>query len=226
MTRRLIMLCMNSALCMFVLALPGVIRADTIFTNFGPSFSYNTTGGNAVGNGLDFTGFNYAEGDAFVPAINANLGSIEIALSYVIAPPDPFTVSLASNAGDKPGPVLESFVIAPNNVSALGTHKPPLVLNSILNPLLTAGIKYWVTVDAPFTDSIVWNWNNTGDTRAEAISTNGAATWFSPSGLTPGAFEVDSPASTAVPEPGTLGLLAAGLLMLAGLQKRLVRRPQ
>src|SRR5208337_3114077 len=66
---------------------------------------------------------------------------------------------------------------------------------------------------------------------AQAISTNGGTTWFSPSGLTPGAYEVDgSTVVVAVPEPNTLVLaLASGVLGLLGSQwgrlRRRTRRP-
>jgi hypothetical protein len=191
MTRRLTTLSVSLALWILALAVPAVAWADPIFTNFGAGLSYDITTGGPVGNGLDSTGFNYAQGDTFVPAADANLGSIVIALSYLSVPTDPITVALMADAGDQPGAVLERFTVDPSTLGALGTNNAPVVLTSLLNPLLTAGTRYWITVSSTVTNSIAWSLNNTGDTAEEALSGDGGATWFSPSGLTPGAFEVD-----------------------------------
>ena len=61
-----------------------------------------------------------------------------------------------------------------------------------------------------------------GDASSQAISTDGGTTWFSPSGLTPGAYAVFGTAA-AVPEPSTLVLLSSGVVGLLGSRWR--RRP-
>jgi len=215
MKRQLARLYMKFAIGAVVLTTPAVVQATPIFTNFAPGFSYDTTTGNPVGNGLDFTGFNYAEGDTFVPVTNASLGSIRIALSYFTLPLAAVIVSVTRDAGDQPGAVLEAFVVPPGSLGALGSNNPPIFENSLLHPLLIAGTRYWITVSAPFIDSIAWNLNTVGDTADHALSIDGGATWFSPSGLTPGAFEVDP----LVAEPGTIWLMTSGVLVfLSGRQ--------
>jgi len=92
------------------------------------------------------------------------------------------------------------------------------VLNSLLLAHLSVGTHYWVAVRAPLTDTIAWNLNTSGDVSDQAISTDSGATWLSPSGNTPGALRVDA-VPLAVPEPGSLGLLIGGGLLLS-----LVRR--
>ena len=80
---------------------------------------------------------------------------------------------------------------------------------------LDAGVQYWITISDGLNgaDSNFWNWNDTGDPSDEAISTDGGKTWFSPSGLPAGAFEVDgTPVVNGVPEPSSVGLLASGVL--------------
>jgi hypothetical protein len=202
MNRRLTTHSVTLVVWTLVIALPGAAWADPIFTNFGAGSSYDITTGSPVGNGLDSTGFTYAQGDTFVSSTTANLGSIAIALSYLSVPTDPITVALMQDAGDQPGDVLESFSVDPGSLSALGTNNSPVVLTSLLNPLLTAGTRYWITVSSPVTNSIAWNLNKIGDTAEEALSSDGGATWFSPSGLTAGAFEVDSQDQPPVPKPG------------------------
>jgi len=216
MKRQLARLYMNFAIGVVMLTVPAVVQATPIFTNFGPGFGYDTTTGNPVGNGLDFTGFNYAEGDTFVPVANAFLGSIRIALSYFTLPLAGVIVSVTRDAGDQPGAVLEAFVVPANDLGTLGSNNPPIFVNSLLHPLLIAGTRYWITASAPFIDSIAWNLNTVGDTADHALSIDGGATWFSPSGLTPGAFEVDP-----VPEPISIWLMASGaLLLFTGRQMR------
>jgi hypothetical protein len=204
-----------ATLTLFVLAFTAstVSRADTLlFSNFGPGMSYDTAEGNAVGNAFD--GSLYAEGDTFTPMSTAKFGSLDIALSCLFAGgcADPFTVSLRTNSGDAPGSVLESFSVLGSSLGMLGSNNAPLVLSSILNPTLTAGVQYWVAVTADANDSIAWNLNVTGDASDQAISSDGGATWFSPSGLTPGAYEINGVSSASpVPEPSSLLLLATSV---------------
>jgi hypothetical protein len=203
MNRRLTTHSVTLVVWTLVIALPGAAWADPIFTNFGAGSSYDITTGSPVGNGLDSTGFTYAQGDTFVSSTTANLGSIAIALSYLSVPTDPITVALMQDAGDQPGDLLESFIVDAGSLGALGTNNSPVVLTSLLNPLLTEGTRYWITVSSPVTNSIAWNLNNIGDTAEEALSSDGGATWFSPSGLTAGAFEVDPQDQSSTPKPGS-----------------------
>jgi hypothetical protein len=195
---------------------PAVSRADTVlFTNFGAGFSYNTGAGNPVGNAFD--GNLYAEGDSFKPLSSAALSSIDIALSCDFAGgcPDSFTVSITTNSGDQPAASLESLIVSGSSLGLLGANNAPLVLSSIAKPFLTMGTQYWVTVSSDINDSIAWNLTSTGDLSDEAISSDGGAIWFSPSGLTPGAVQVNGATATPVPEPASVGLLATALLLLA-----------
>ena len=194
------------------LALPSLSSAATIaaFTNFGPGMSYNTSGGNAVGNAFD--GNIYAEADTFQSDATGPLSTVQIALSCEFACPSSFTISLTQNASGHPGAILESFTYQGSALGTLGNNNPPVMLTSVLHPMLTDGNRYWIEVQADpgNSDSIAWNWNSTGDSSSEAISTNNGATWFAPSGLTPGAYQVNA----TVPEPGTVGLLLSGALLL------------
>jgi hypothetical protein len=198
---------------MFVV--PTVSHASIVFTNFGASFAYNTTGGNIVGN--DLAGDQLAQADTFTPAANATLSSIEIALScFTVGAggcPVSITVSLDSDSGaDSPGATLESFTVA-GPFGGLGSNNAPVVLTSVLHPTLVSGTQYWLAVIAPLTTEMGWNWNSTGDVSDQAVSTDGGVTWFSPSGETPGAYEIDG--TSAVPEPGTILLLATGGALIA-----------
>jgi hypothetical protein len=211
---------------LILLLLPAVSSAEIVFTNFGPSQTYNTAVGNTAGN--DFVGDNLAEGDTFTPAVSASFGSISIALSCELSScPAPFTVDLTADSGlDSPGSVLESFTGSGLVLGPLGVYNPPIVLTASGAPItLAAGTQYWVTLSTGLSNSIAWNLNSTGDTSDQAISTDGGATYFSPSGLTPGAYEIDSPTTTVAPEPNMALLLVMGLAVAGTAASRRRHRP-
>ena len=198
-------------------AVPAVSRADSVlFTNFGAGFSYNTGIGNVVG----FDGNRYAQGDTFTPTAGADFSSLDIALSCFSACPDNLSVSLDANKGGTPGAALESFSVSGASLGVFGNNNAPLVLNSVLMPLLTAGTEYWVTVSSDPNDSIAWNLNSTGDTSSEAMSTDGGTTWFAPSGLTPNAYQVNGTTLVSpVPELSNLNLMLVGLGLVLVMRK-------
>jgi hypothetical protein len=132
-------------------------------------------------------------------------------------------VDLAADSGsDSPGSIVESFTVAGTSLSSVGVDNPPLLLDSVLFPTLTAGTQYWVVVESDLNDSIAWSDNITGDTSDQAVSSDGGSTWFSPSGATPSAYEVDSqiPSGTVVPESSTFVLLLVGVLPLMWFVRR------
>jgi len=201
---------------LFALALaaalpPGAGAASIIFSNFGPSLAYDVTQGNPVGN--DFAGDNAAEGDSFIPTASANFGSVSVALSCVVGCPaaDSFVIALTADMSDAPGAVLESFSFTGASLGSLGTYNNPVTATSVLQPLLTAGTRYWITVASSPAFAIAWNDNSTSSTVDQAVSSDGGSTWFSPSGMTPSAFDV---LSTTTPEPSAALLLSGGLLMI------------
>jgi hypothetical protein len=211
MKKYLVNLSKYLGMCVLSMGISSHALADVIFSNFGPGYSYNVSSGNVVGDGFD--GSIYSEGDSFAPIQNAVFGSLRIALSEVFpgSQGTSLTISLTADSGNTPGAVLESWLLAPGSLGLLGNNNAPVVLNSSLNLTLLAGTEYWITASlGGMGNSVAWNWNSTGDMNAHAI--NDGSGWFSPSGMTPGAFEVDSAAS--VPEPSTLalfGLAFAGI---------------
>jgi hypothetical protein len=201
--------------------LPATASAGVIFTNFGAGLAYDVTQGNPVGN--DFVGDNAAEGDSFIPTSNAVFGSALLALSCAAnCVPENFTISLMADNADSPGAAIESFNFVGFSLGALGNNNAPVKVTSVLQPTLLAATRYWFTVSSSLNFAIVWNNNTTGDTNDQAVSSDGGATWFAPSGMTPGALEVDSPA-VGTPEPSAGLLAGAGLMAVWWLKRRAVR---
>jgi hypothetical protein len=183
-----------------------VAEAGAVFTNFGPAASYDVNSGNPVGNAFD--GNDYAQANSFLPSFSGSLQSLRIALSCAFSCSGPVGVSLNADTGNQPGLTLESFVVAGGALGPIGTNNAPVVLLSVLHPSLILGTQYWIAVAAGLTDSVSWNLNTTGDVSDQAISSDNGASWFSPSGNTPGALEVN-----AVPEPGSFGLVGGALVL-------------
>jgi len=84
---------------LLIFTMPSVAQAATVFTNFGPSFSYDINTGSPVGN-------------AFTPTASGSLRSLRFALSCASTWPDTVRVSLNTDAGNQPGAILESFSVA------------------------------------------------------------------------------------------------------------------
>lgn len=203
-------------------ALPATASASLLFTNFGPSLAYDVTQGGTVGN--DFGGDNSAEGDSFTLSSNARFGSALVALSCVVGCPAPanFAVSLRADNGDSPGSIIESFIFTNDTLGALGNNNAPIGMTSVLSPTLLAGTRYWITVSSSLAFAVAWNNTSTGDTNDQAISSDGGATWFAPTGATPGALEVDG---VLLPEPSA-GILAGVGLVFAFWRRRTRRSSQ
>ncbi|NIA54615.1 PEP-CTERM sorting domain-containing protein [Massilia sp. TW-1] len=222
MKKYLINLSKYLGMCVLSMGISSHALADVIFSNFGPGYTYNVSSGNVVGDGFD--GSIYSEGDSFAPIQNAVFGSLRIALSEVFpgSQGTSLTISLTADSGNAPGAVLESWLLAPGSLGLLGNNNAPVVLNSSLNLMLLAGTEYWITASlGGMGNAVAWNWNSIGDMNAHAI--NDGSGWFSPSGMTPGAFEVDSAAS--VPEPSTLALFGVAFAGIAARSRRKPRHP-
>ena len=201
-----------------MLAGSGICSAAIVYSNFASSPLYDLNNGNPVGTAFD--GNNYAEGETFTPTADATFTSVQIGLGCAFTCSDSYVVALTADNTDAPGSVIESFTLDGTLLPVFGSNTTPVTVNSILNPTLSSGIQYWITVATDIKNGMAWNLNTTGDTNDQAQSTDGGSTWFSPSGITPGAFEVDGTLVAGVPEPGSALLIGAGLLATYALGRR------
>ncbi len=204
------------------LSLAGRMRADTMFTNFGPNYAFAQGTGAIVTNDVQA----YASvAVSFTPTLSYNLTSVQfVATDLVPSDANYITVGVfADNGSGQPGLVVESFLV--DNLTQFGELAPVLSITSQLQPLLEANLTYWVGMSASPGDMIVWNQNSTG--ALGFSQTDGNGNWSS-SGADQGALEVDgtlasslSPASSgqfgvaSTPEPAAWLLMFGGLAVVA-----------
>jgi hypothetical protein len=190
--------------------MPAQSAAGVIFSNLGTSPVFDLFNSNEIGN--DFVGDNLAEADTFTPGATAQFGSLQLALSCFATCTDSFTVSLLADNLGTPGSAIENIIVPVTSLTATPTL---VIVNSVSQPILTAGTAYWIAISSDPNDSIAWSNNATSDPSNQAISIDGGASWFE-LGNTPSAYEVDSTLTTTTPEPGTIALLAGGLILVMG----------
>jgi hypothetical protein len=208
------------AVTIVFLTLPAPARADVIFSNLGPGDSYNCCSGwTLFGSDLPI---DTDRAFAFTPAADYTLDSIDLALTW-LGGTNAADVWLMSDEGGAPGSILESFLIS--SLPTFNTTNTLLTTaDSTLNPLLSAGVQYWVASSAHSADgSLSFNWNITGD-EGLASRDNGGPWGVSTSFLTSGAFRVNGTPAAPVPEPSSVLLLAAGVLGLLSRTRRKNKR--
>lgn len=207
-------------LALIVAAAPAISRADVIYSNYGGGLGYNFSVGNEVGG--DGVGDNQAQADTFTPTATYTFTSLTMALGCYGSCPDNFTVAIMGDVGGFPNSasVLDSFTFSGTALPTFGTGASVIISGG---PALTlnAGTPYWIAVMTDTTNQIDWGLNSTGDASALATAFGGGGvgdTWYELGG-TPGAYEIDGTLSGSTPEPGTLGMILGGGLLLGFLRK-------
>jgi PEP-CTERM motif-containing protein len=143
----------------------------------------------------------------FTTTSGGNLGSISLSLKAVSLPVEG---GLYTYFAGEPGVLLESWSFSTPLGSSEFPNPPETVLTSVLNPLLSVGTPYWFVFTNASTSEVQWYMNDTGVT---------GGIWSSSSFLTgesqsSTALLVPGIQLNAVPEPGSLLLLALGCTVL------------
>ena len=192
-----------------LLALPQILHADTIYSNFGPGL---TASGNAVSvAGNNFGGEYYAL--AFTPSVTVTFTDALTDL-LLFAGNNTVGASLLSSNNGLPGGILATL----NQTSPITNGVEEFVCGANC-PVLQGGTEYWLQLkESDPNTSIGWYLslndvsNGTDDTlRYTYYDPNSPIYW--PTGPRP-VFEVDG-VPTSASEPGTLIQLLIGLVSLS-----------
>lgn len=201
-----------------VLAIAGQASATVIFDTFGPGDAYGTSPymvGAAFGSPyIQCAAFTVAGPEAY------RLDSVEVALSHLFngpAAPDSAN-EVAVQLRDAPtGTIIEEFNFT-NQMQPYGPGLPPLVGTSVVHPVLTPGVQYWLVAYAPTygvvsywsdSDPAVYGWTQTLGTGIPQPMRDDLAL---------PAFRING--TPVVPAPGALALSLLGL----AITRRAIRR--
>lgn len=211
-----------------VLALQvSVARSETIFSNFGPGNTYDSTNGFPMSIEQTFNGstrfwdwamtFTVPAGQSYrldSIALALDKSTIPLVIGPIELPGGTVELSLMSDEGGFPDDVIETM-----SISGIPSRVPPAIYTALSTdrPILHAGQTYWISGHTPeITSSIVWLRPPVGTPNAPVATRTEAADWSYWAPGRQGAYMVTA---TAVPEipAGVLFALGGGILiMLAG----------
>jgi hypothetical protein len=204
-----------------------VLRAAPlpIYSNFGGGYGAGSPLGVDIADGVSFIapstgldGFTYA------------LSSLEFVAYTTTTDANPATISLYDSLGGLPNQALESLTAT----LAVFDSESPLsdylvTVNSVLNPHLTAGQKYWIVLSDPLSFDVTWVADGNGATNpANFVDNEDQVGWvLLGESYTQGAVVVNADiAPDVAPEPGTFLGLGTGLAVVVCLGRRKSRAAQ
>lgn len=188
-----------------VLVIP--LRAAIVFTNFQSASPTGCT--------VPPTGNTVACAAAFTPSANYTMTDAQVEVETLIAPVNGnFDLFLYSNNSGVPGSSLGMIGtgIAPTTFGIVTVNSPALSLIS--------GTEYWLVM-GPHDSNTFMNWADGGNpVPPAAVDTNWPGSNWSPNPTASSQFQIDGTLSSSTPEPATLGLVVAGVLLVT-LRRRL-----
>ncbi len=215
MKRTLTFLALAAAVC--IASLPAA--AGTIFDDFATGNSYNCCSGWTV-SGPGSPPGQFISANEFTAGLTGSVGEIDLAIGLVTGDGGGTAAIYTVDNNGLPGTLLGSWGFTAHqpfgNCCAIET----ITVNG--GPTLTSGTSYFMVLSADNVSWDAWNQNTVGATGIDLFSTDNGNNWTNNGVTTLGTFRILTGAAT--PEPGTLALLASGLLCAAGTFRRKLNR--
>ena len=202
------------------------MRADVVFSNFGPSQTYVGNSWWTVGYSPSPVGTQVAA-FSFAPTETATVTGADLALALVPPPGTqqtvtPLTVYIESNSGGAPGTILSTLT----QVGSYTFYPTTSVVNFDCTgscATLNAGSEYWIV--AQQTDPLnstgwMYSFNDTGTWYYNELNSPTGPWTVATAGDNFSAFDVTGTATNVVPEPGSMALLGSGMVVVGFLAAR------
>ena len=214
---------MKIAIGILIAGIAAPANAGVIFSNLGPGDSFGMTSGWVVGNRTTpFGSVTLEVAAAFTPSSDAIFTGADFAAELLQQPGDLTVALLTTGASGTPDVALETFTVAAPALPSL------VSIASSLNPVLNAGTEYWLDISSAST-AAWWLDNDQGVYAPVAQNQNGRGfvllTDYEGNPPVQPAFRVNGdalggsntfaavPAPVDAPEPSSLPLVIAGLLL-------------
>ncbi len=201
------------------------VNAAIIFSNYGESDTHSTTTGYGIVKDYMINGDTFVSdwdmGMTFVPFGNDfTFDTLEVSVS-LYAGTNEIDLWLMTDNNFEPGSIIESFHLSNQMQNwAFSQQVSPLLVNSISNPLLESGERYWIVLSASERgSSIHWHGNAIEQIGPRALYNGFYWDVATLSYVKPAAFRVTG---SPVPVPGTILLIGSGIIGLVGIRRKLI----